>query len=84
MATISSPPCWNTIPKFVPLHALCREILPQFGRRVECRVARFDRSTGELHLGITASCWLSFSCTTPADVERAVGVVREFVAGSIG
>ena len=27
---------------FVPWHALCREILPRFGRRVECRLARFD------------------------------------------
>ena len=40
---------------FVPWHALCREILPQFGRRVECRVARFDRRTGELDLAHLAS-----------------------------
>ena len=31
---------------FVPWYALCREILPRFGRRVECRVARFDHATG--------------------------------------
>lgn len=35
---------------FVPWYALSREILPRFGRRVECRVARFDRRTGELDL----------------------------------
>src|SRR3954453_13023243 len=35
---------------FVPWHALSREILPRFGRRVECRLARFDHRTGELDL----------------------------------
>ncbi len=35
---------------FVPWHGLCREILPAFGRRVECRLARFDHVTGELDL----------------------------------
>jgi cysteine desulfurase/selenocysteine lyase len=40
---------------FVPWYALCREILPRFGRRVECRVARFDPVTGELDLDHLAS-----------------------------
>jgi cysteine desulfurase/selenocysteine lyase len=35
---------------FVPWYALCREILPRFGRHVECRVARFDHATGQLDL----------------------------------
>ena len=35
---------------FVPWYALSREILPRFGRRVQCRVARFDHRTGELDL----------------------------------
>lgn len=35
---------------FVPWYALSREILPRFGRRVECRVARFDHRSGELDL----------------------------------
>ncbi|MGU3645995.1 aminotransferase class V-fold PLP-dependent enzyme [Microbacterium sp. C23T] len=35
---------------YVPWHALCREILPRFGLRVECRLARFDHETGELDL----------------------------------
>jgi cysteine desulfurase/selenocysteine lyase len=40
---------------FVPWYALSREILPRFGRRVECRVARFDPATGELDLDHLAS-----------------------------
>ncbi len=39
---------------YVPWYGLCREILPRFGVRVECRLARFDHDTGELdleHLG---------------------------------
>jgi cysteine desulfurase / selenocysteine lyase len=40
---------------FVPWYALCREILPRFGVRVECRVARFDPATGELDLDHLAS-----------------------------
>ncbi len=35
---------------YVPWHGLCREILPRFGVRVECRLARFDPETGELDL----------------------------------
>jgi cysteine desulfurase/selenocysteine lyase len=35
---------------FVPWYAICAEILPRFGRRVECRVARFDHATGRLDL----------------------------------
>ena len=40
---------------FVPWFAMCHEILPRFGRRVECRVARFDPVTGELDLDHLAS-----------------------------
>jgi cysteine desulfurase/selenocysteine lyase len=40
---------------FVPWYALCREILPRFGIRVECRVARFDPYTGQLDLDHLAS-----------------------------
>jgi cysteine desulfurase / selenocysteine lyase len=35
---------------YVPWYALCREILPKFGRDVEYRIARFDPETGELDL----------------------------------
>ena len=40
---------------YVPWHGLCREILPRFGRRVECRIARFDPVTGGLDLAHLAS-----------------------------
>ena len=40
---------------YVPWHGLCREILPRLGRRVECRLARFDPVTGELDLDHLAS-----------------------------
>ena len=40
---------------YVPWYALCREILPRLGRRVECRLARFDPVTGELDLDHLAS-----------------------------
>jgi len=36
---------------YVPWYSLCREILPKFGVKVECRIAKFDRETGELDLG---------------------------------
>jgi len=35
---------------YVPWYALCREILPRFGRDVDYRIARFDVDTGELDL----------------------------------
>jgi cysteine desulfurase/selenocysteine lyase len=35
---------------YVPWHALCREILPRLGRRVDCRLARFVPDSGELDL----------------------------------
>ncbi len=35
---------------YVPWHALTTEVLPRLGRRVECRVARFDHDSGELDL----------------------------------
>ncbi len=40
---------------YVPWYAMCREILPRLGRRVEYRLARFDPDTGELDLGHLAS-----------------------------
>ncbi|NKZ02826.1 aminotransferase class V-fold PLP-dependent enzyme [Actinomadura latina] len=40
---------------YVPWHALCRELLPRLGRRVELRLARFDPRTGELDLAHLAS-----------------------------
>lgn len=40
---------------YVPWYAMCREILPRLGRRVEYRLARFDPRTGELDLEHLAS-----------------------------
>jgi cysteine desulfurase / selenocysteine lyase len=40
---------------FVPWYGLCNEILPRFGRRVECRVARFDGASGRLDIDHLAS-----------------------------
>lgn len=40
---------------FVPWYAMCRRILPRFGRRVEYRLARIDPDTGELDLAHLAS-----------------------------
>jgi cysteine desulfurase/selenocysteine lyase len=40
---------------YVPWYAMCREILPRLGRRVEYRLARFDPATGELDLDHLAS-----------------------------
>src|SRR6185437_9651640 len=40
---------------YVPWYAMCREILPRLGRRVQYRLARFDPDTGELDLAHLAS-----------------------------
>jgi cysteine desulfurase/selenocysteine lyase len=40
---------------YVPWYALANEILPRFGRRIECRLARFDPATGALDLDHLAS-----------------------------
>jgi cysteine desulfurase / selenocysteine lyase len=40
---------------YVPWYAMCREVLPRLGRRVEYRLARFDPRTGGLDLEHLAS-----------------------------
>ena len=40
---------------YVPWYAMCTDILPRFGRRVQYRLARFDPTTGELDLDHLAS-----------------------------
>ena len=40
---------------YVPWYAMCREILPRLGRRVDYRLARFDPLTGQLDLDHLAS-----------------------------
>lgn len=54
---------------YVPWYGLCREILPRFGRRVECRIARFDPVTGGLdlaHLGSLVDQRTKLVCCTGA------------------
>lgn len=40
---------------YVPWYAMCIDILPRFGRRVEYRLARFNPATGDLDVGHLAS-----------------------------
>ena len=54
---------------YVPWHAMCREILPAFGRRVQLRVARFDRASGDLdldHLAALIDARTKLVCCTGA------------------
>jgi cysteine desulfurase / selenocysteine lyase len=68
---------------YVPWHAMCREILPRFGRRVECRLARFDPRTGELdtdHLASLIDARTKLVCCTGASnflgTRNPLGAVR--------
>jgi cysteine desulfurase/selenocysteine lyase len=69
---------------FVPWYALCREILPRFGRRVECRIARFDHASGELdldHLATLVDSRTKLVCCTGASnflgTKPPLGMVRD-------
>lgn len=35
---------------YVPWYGLCKEILPKFGIKVQCRIAKFNKETGKLDL----------------------------------
>jgi len=74
---------------YVPWHALCREILPRFGRRVQCRLVRFDPASGELDLAHMASLIDSRTklvCCTGASnflgTKNPLGAVRTLAASS--
>jgi cysteine desulfurase/selenocysteine lyase len=74
---------------FVPWHALSREILPRFGRRVECRLARFDHRTGELdldHLAHLVDSRTKLVCVTGASnflgTKPPLPLVRAIADGS--
>ena len=74
---------------FVPWYGLSHEILPRFGRRVECRVARFDEATGELDLAHLASLVderTKLVCCTGASnflgVKPSLSAVRRIADGS--
>ena len=74
---------------FVPWYGLCREILPRFGRRVECRVARFDHETGQLdleHLASLVDARTKLVCCTGASnflgVKPPLAAVRRIADAS--
>jgi cysteine desulfurase / selenocysteine lyase len=74
---------------FVPWYALCREILPRFGRRVECRIARFDHDSGELdldHLARLVDSRTKLVCVTGASnflgTKPPLRLVRSVADGS--
>jgi cysteine desulfurase/selenocysteine lyase len=74
---------------YVPWYALCRDVLPKFGRQVEYRVARFDPRTGELDLGHLASlvdARTKLVCVTGASnflgTKPPLHVVHAIAAGS--
>jgi cysteine desulfurase/selenocysteine lyase len=74
---------------YVPWHALCREILPRLGRRVECRLARFDPVTGELdldHLAGLIDARTKLVCCTGASnflgTRTPLGAVAALAAAS--
>jgi cysteine desulfurase / selenocysteine lyase len=74
---------------FVPWYGLCHEILPRFGRRVECRVARFDHETGRLdldHLASLVDSRTKLVCCTGASnflgVKPPLAAVRRIADGS--
>ncbi len=70
---------------YVPWYALAHEILPSFGRSIECRLARFDPATGALdvdHLASIVDSRTKLVCCTgasnffgtkpPLDIVRAI------------
>src|SRR5215475_2758365 len=74
---------------YVPWHGLCREILPRLGRRVECRLARFDPVTGELdlaHLASLIDARTKLVCCTGASnflgTRNRLGTIRALADGS--
>jgi cysteine desulfurase/selenocysteine lyase len=68
---------------------MCREILPRLGRRVECRLARFDPVTGELdldHLASLIDARTKLVCCTGASnftgARTPLRTVRELASAS--
>jgi cysteine desulfurase/selenocysteine lyase len=74
---------------FVPWYAVSHQILPRLGRRVECRVARFDPRTGELdldHLASLVDARTKLVCCTAASnflgTRNPLGAVRALADAS--
>jgi cysteine desulfurase / selenocysteine lyase len=75
---------------YVPWYGLTHEILPRFGIKVECRLAEFDRETGELdidHLASLVDKRTKIICCTGASnflgTKPPLDVLRE-IAGRSG
>jgi cysteine desulfurase / selenocysteine lyase len=74
---------------FVPWFAMCHDILPKFGRRVELRLARFDPSSGALdmaHLASLIDAKTKLVCCTAASnflgTKPSLAAVRALSAAS--
>src|SRR5262252_6578246 len=74
---------------YVPWYALCREILPRLGRRVEYRLARFDPDSGELdldHLASLIDARTKLVCCTGASnflgTRNPLGTIRALAGAS--
>ena len=74
---------------YVPWYAMCKEILPRFGRRVQVRLVRFDPITGELDLDHMASlidARTKLVCCTGASnffgTKNPLGAVRALAGAS--
>jgi cysteine desulfurase/selenocysteine lyase len=74
---------------YVPWYALCREILPRFGRQVDYRIARFDRDTGVLdldHLATLIDSRTKLVCCTGASnflgTRNPLAAVRQLASHS--
>jgi cysteine desulfurase/selenocysteine lyase len=74
---------------YVPWYAMCTEILCRLGRRVECRLARFDPVTGELdldHLASLIDARTKLVCCTGASnftgARTPLSTVREMARAS--
>ena len=74
---------------YVPWHALCRDILPRLGRRVQCRLVRFDPATGQLdleHMAALIDARTKLVCCTGASnflgTKNPLAAVRTLAATS--
>ena len=76
--------CMEHNSNFVPWHAMCRDILPRFGRRVTLRLARFDPLTGELDLAHLESLIDSAPSSCAAPARRTSSARRTRSARSAG
>lgn len=74
---------------YVPWYAMCKEILPKFGVKVECRIARFSKESGELdlqHMAQLVDNRTKLVCCTGASnflgVKNPIKAIRELSSKS--